>query len=107
MSNNRTARAVFAALLALAGSLTAVAQDVKWKTPNLSGTRQPTDRVDSSASQPSPPRVLEPVAQLPFRPPPVDALPPPAVRSVVVPPNSTTLPSTLPPETIAPGPSDG
>jgi hypothetical protein len=109
MRHKPIARAVVAALLALAGSFPAVAQDVKWRAPRLPGGAgfQPAVKSDANAAASKMPAPLapQPVAQVPFRPPPVDSLPPPVLRSVVAPP--PTMPSTLPPETIAPGPTDG
>jgi hypothetical protein len=109
MKHQGLARAVLAALLALVGSCSVWAQDVKWRAPRTSigGAAGQTAKEQPSATKPPASLAAQPVAQVPFRPPPVDTLPPPVVRSVVVPPSSAPMPSTLPPETIAPAPTDG
>lgn len=110
MSHKLLARALLAALLALAGSCAALAQDVKWRSPRVSSGSgsSPAKASNPPAGKLPATPVAEPLAQVPFRPPPADALPPPVVRSVVAPPLATSpMPSTLPPETIAPGPSEG
>lgn len=100
---NRAILAAVAVVTALVGASLASAQDVKWRTPNFSSEARA-----QPAAVPPTSREPEPLAQVPFRPPAIDTLPPPVLPSVVTPPPAATsaMPATLPPEVIAPGPTE-